>query len=52
MIRVSSSFQRFDVVGPVAGDEQIEPAVAVVVEPVGAVGVDPRRQPGALGHAA
>src|SRR5262245_12798881 len=30
-----------DVVGPVAGDEEIEEAVAVVIEPRRAVGVDP-----------
>jgi len=33
-----------DVFGIVAGDEEVEQAIAVVVEPNGSIGVDPRRQ--------
>ena len=40
-----------DVLRPVPGHEQIEPAVAVVVEPDRAVRVHPFRQAGALRHA-
>ena len=36
------------VLRPVAGKKQIEEPVTVVIEPDGAVGVDPRRQPGPL----
>ena len=51
MIFVVVELPQVDVVGPVAGEEQIELAVAVVVEPDGGVGVDPRRQAGRLGDA-
>ena len=40
-----------DVLRPVAREEQVEPAVAVVVPPDRRVGVDPGRQPRLLGHA-
>ena len=33
------------VLGPVTGDEEIEPAVSVVIQPDGAVGVHPSRKP-------
>ena len=51
MIRVVFEMPEVDVFGVVAADEEVELAVAVVVEPDGGVGVHPLRQPGLLGHA-
>ena len=42
---------QIDILGPVAGEKQIEPSVGVVVPPDGGVGIDPRRQARALGYA-